>query len=125
MIFVGDIVWSGWVFRNNLLNNNAGTAGKRGLWIEGVRDWPGGMDLRRGLVAVLDLAGDCLDCLQVVIHLRNELGETRISPPPPQDVRLMVGSFFVAEFNAFGIPTYTSEYIPSSHGNVNRNDNVI
>ena len=37
----------------------------------------------------------------------------------------MWGSFFVAEFNAIGIPTYTSEYIPPAHGNVNRNDNVI
>jgi len=67
VIFVGDIVWSGWVFRSNL---------KRGLWIEGVREWPGEMDLRSGVVAVLDLAGDCLDCSQVIIHLRNELGET-------------------------------------------------
>ena len=81
MIFVGDIVWSGWVFRNNLVRNGSG-AGKWGLWIEGVREWPGGMDLRSGVVAVLDLAGDCLDCSQVIIHLRNELGETRTLPPP-------------------------------------------
>jgi hypothetical protein len=72
VIFVGDIVWSGWVFRQSNL--------KRGLWIEGVKEWPGGMDLRSGVVAVLDLAGDCLDCFQVIIHLRNELGETRMFP---------------------------------------------
>ena len=82
VIFVGDIVWSGWVFRSNL---------KRGLWIEGVREWPGEMDLRSGVVAVLDLAGDCLDCSQVIIHLRNELGETRISPHRPRDVETNVG----------------------------------
>ena len=31
------------------------------------------------LVAILDLAADCLDCSQIVIHLRNPLGEICIS----------------------------------------------
>jgi len=84
VIFVGNTVWSGWVFTEYCSNNvgnldNFGRRGK-GLWIEGVKEWPGGMDLRQGCVAILDLAGDCLDCSKVVIHLRNELGETRTHP---------------------------------------------
>ena len=119
VISVGDIVWSGWVFRESHSNSINGNR-KRGLWIEGVRDW-GAVDLRKGVVAVLDLAGDCLDCSQVIIHLRNELGETRMF----RSKSWTEFSFFVAEFNAFGIPTHTSKYIPLSHRNVNRNDNMI
>jgi hypothetical protein len=83
VIFVGDTVWSGWVFWDSIISGNYdGNIGKRsrGLWIEGVREWPGGMDMRQGCVAILDLAGECLDCSKVIIHLRNELGETRILP---------------------------------------------
>jgi hypothetical protein len=31
------------------------------------------------LVAIMDLAGDCLGCSQIIIHLRNPLGEICIS----------------------------------------------
>ena len=31
------------------------------------------------LVAIMDLAGDCLGCSQIIIHLRNPLGEICIA----------------------------------------------
>ena len=62
----GGISWNGWVFVD--------ANGSRGLFIEG-QHWLG-VDLRKGLVAILDLAADCLACSQLFVLLRNPLGET-------------------------------------------------
>jgi hypothetical protein len=62
----GAISWTGWIF----VDQN----GTRGLFIEG-QHWLG-VDLRKGLVAILDLAADCLGCCQLFVLLRNPLAET-------------------------------------------------
>jgi len=66
VIDVGGISWHGRIF----LDGN----GMKGLFIEG-QHWLG-VDLRKGLVAILDLAADCLGCSQLFVLLRNPLVET-------------------------------------------------
>ena len=72
LILVGDVEWRGWIFGSDL--------GVHGLFIEG-QHWQE-VDLRKGLVAILDLASDCLNCQQLVIRLENTLEETRKTPHP-------------------------------------------
>jgi len=91
-IYFGSYVWVGKVFVE--------LDGVKGLFLEG-QHW-GELDLRKGyvsqssaivlsgrgcvmlicggfrVVAILDLAGDCFGCSQLVLHLRNSLGETCI-----------------------------------------------
>jgi hypothetical protein len=74
-IFVGGVEWTGIVFDD---------FGSRGLFLQG-QHWAD-VDLRKGLipcvwtdgrlVAILDLAADCLGCSQLIIRLENTLGET-------------------------------------------------
>ena len=72
VILVGGVEWRGWVFWSDLLGVN-------GLFIEG-QHWQE-VDLRKGLVAVLDLASDCLNCQQFIIRLENPLEETCMPSP--------------------------------------------
>jgi len=70
VILVGEVEWRGWIYCSDF--------GVRGLFIEG-QHWRE-VDLRKGLVAVLDLASDCLGCSQLIIRLENELEETCTLP---------------------------------------------
>jgi len=65
VIYVGGVEWNGVVFDDY---------GVKGLFLQG-QHWAG-VDLRKGLVAILDLASDCLGCSQLIIRLENTLGDT-------------------------------------------------
>jgi hypothetical protein len=83
VIYVGGVEWNGVVFDDY---------GVKGLFLQG-QHWAD-VDLRKGycplilesiddsrLVAILDLASDCLGCSQIIIRLENTLGETCIFLP--------------------------------------------
>jgi hypothetical protein len=71
------------------------------------------------LVAILDLASDCLGCSQLIIRLENTLGETCTSPLCQSN-----HSIITTNFNAFGISTDSSQYTSTKYRNFNRNDNI-
>jgi len=72
-----QVVWTGYVFQE-VSSEEAGL----GVFLEGHannskegRVWDG-LELRSSLVALLDLAGDCLGCDQIIIDLGTDLAQT-------------------------------------------------
>jgi hypothetical protein len=108
VIDVGGISWYGRIF----LEGN----GMKGLFIEG-QHWLG-VDLRKGLVAILDLAADCLGCSQLFVLLRNPLVETC---NPPLKWIVLTGSISSAGLTAVGI-SVGSSFGVSEH---QRDGNII
>jgi len=62
MIHVGDAEWMGWTFDPQ----------DKGLFLQG-GNW-GEVDLRKGLVAILELA-ECLGCSHLIVGLENTLAD--------------------------------------------------
>jgi len=77
-----EVVWTGYVFQDF-----SSEKGGLGVFLEGRKNnsnkeskvWDG-VELRSSLVAILDLASDCLGCDQLIIDLGSDLGQTCNNP---------------------------------------------